>query len=587
MKAKKYYGNNNYLIGVLKRNGFNIDDTYLDKIRGKNDGDLSIQAIYPQGTVNRVVKVKAFIHRDANGNMAGLPVNQGLFGVEDADVVQALQTLNNMFSWPNNTGIRFYLDCDIQLVNDNAYEGVNFTDAIFTAMCNDYHEAGFDALNIHFVFNTDFAVGGQTLIVNGNNYCSSVNSAWGFNDYSIAMVHEIGHLFGLDHTHHNSRDLIGEQRNGDITKKCDQESVSRTKKNGLLCSHDINKTKCSVNGDLLCDTAADPGLDVYGNVLANCDFDADGDADLWNDAWQADARNIMTWPGGNVGCLARFTAMQIGVMYDNMPSFSETPGTVAGVSTTCYNQTLSFSTSSVAGASSYNWQVPSGWTILSGQGSTSVSVRAGSSSGNVSVTPDCGSFTRRKYVAIQPNWANVYGPFLICEGDYASYSTDPVSGSSYTWTVPYGIQIVGGQGSPNTTVMADYGFYGGPVNVYITSSSCSSSGSMYIDRDYNCGFLAVAQATVQSDTTVVVAKGQNDVAVYPNPSVETLKVRLSDTNVRIEEITLQNLHTFEAKKYMVNSSNASIYVGGLERGDYVLIIKTANEIIKRKIILKK
>jgi len=61
------------------------------------------------------------------------------------------------------------------------------------------------------------------------------------------------------------------------------------------------------------------------------------------------------------------------------------PGSITGNSTPCRNQSNTYSCTAVSGASSYLWTVPSGWTIQSGQGSTSITVIPGSTSGNVGV----------------------------------------------------------------------------------------------------------------------------------------------------------------------------------------------------------
>src|SRR5204863_57537 len=54
---------------------------------------------------------------------------------------------------------------------------------------------------------------------------------------------------------------------------------------------------------------------------------------------------------------------------------------------------VSYSISSVSGATTYTWTVPSGATIASGQGSTSITVNfgCGAASGNVTVTPSNGT----------------------------------------------------------------------------------------------------------------------------------------------------------------------------------------------------
>jgi hypothetical protein len=58
-------------------------------------------------------------------------------------------------------------------------------------------------------------------------------------------------------------------------------------------------------------------------------------------------------------------------------------------------QTTTYTVGAVAGATNYAWVVPTGWSIVSGQGTTSLTVTVGSTTGTVSikVTPSnsCGN----------------------------------------------------------------------------------------------------------------------------------------------------------------------------------------------------
>lgn len=71
----------------------------------------------------------------------------------------------------------------------------------------------------------------------------------------------------------------------------------------------------------------------------------------------------------------------------------EKPTSISGRTSACRNQTLTYSTALVSGATQYNWTVPTGATVLSGQGSNSVRIKFGSVSGNVKVRTknNCGT----------------------------------------------------------------------------------------------------------------------------------------------------------------------------------------------------
>jgi hypothetical protein len=71
------------------------------------------------------------------------------------------------------------------------------------------------------------------------------------------------------------------------------------------------------------------------------------------------------------------------------------PGTITGSAAQCINQSgLSYSVAAVANATTYNWILPSGWTITSGAGTRTITVQTSgtATSGNISVTSEnsCG-----------------------------------------------------------------------------------------------------------------------------------------------------------------------------------------------------
>jgi len=85
-----------------------------------------------------------------------------------------------------------------------------------------------------------------------------------------------------------------------------------------------------------------------------------------------------------------------------------TPGAITGPVTVCPSVSgINYSISSVTNASNYNWTVPTGWTINSGQGTISISVTSGTSgqNGNVSVRAEngCGNSSYRDLaVTVRP-----------------------------------------------------------------------------------------------------------------------------------------------------------------------------------------
>ena len=78
------------------------------------------------------------------------------------------------------------------------------------------------------------------------------------------------------------------------------------------------------------------------------------------------------------------------------PGVPATPGLITGGTNQCINRTgLNYSISAVPGAISYSWTVPTGWTIVSGQNTISITVSTSptAASGNITViaSNSCGT----------------------------------------------------------------------------------------------------------------------------------------------------------------------------------------------------
>ncbi|MCB0632627.1 MAG: T9SS type A sorting domain-containing protein [Lewinella sp.] len=99
-------------------------------------------------------------------------------------------------------------------------------------------------------------------------------------DYDV-FLHEIGHFLNLYHTHHAYNGL------GEL----------------------VDGSNCSVAGDLVCDTPADPNL--YGLSLNNCQYTGSA-TDLNNQVYQPDATNLMSY--ASFSCRNAFTPGQMSRM---------------------------------------------------------------------------------------------------------------------------------------------------------------------------------------------------------------------------------------------------------------------------------
>jgi hypothetical protein len=182
------------------------------------------------------------------------------------------------------------------------------------------------------------------------------------------------------------------------------------------------------------------------------------------------------------------------------------PGIISGNTSPCQGTSQTYSISSVSGATSYTWTLPSGWTGSST--STSITTTVGSISGTISVIANnsCGTSLVRNLsvtVSAAPGQPGVIsGPSYPCQNSSGnSYSVTNVSGTTYTWNYSgTGFTINSGQGTNNISV---------------TYTSGATSGSWTVTPSNTCGngtprILSVTLIPLQSTlTNITVSTGQN------------------------------------------------------------------------------
>ena len=117
-------------------------------------------------------------------------------------------------------------------------------------------------------------------------------------------------------------------------------------------------------------------------------------------------------------------------------SVPPTPGVITGSSSVCANATGNYSIVSIPGATTYTWTVPTGSTINSGQGTTSINLTAGNTSGNISVTVTvpCGTSSPSTFVLTiipAPTVTATSSAASVCTG--GSVILTGGGASTYTW----------------------------------------------------------------------------------------------------------------------------------------------------------
>lgn len=218
LEKQPWYGNNAYLYNFMANCG------YFEEKEG-----------YEKALYRIPVKFWVYCRKDGTGNATPEEIKQ---------YINDLNSLNIL----NNTGFFYYLS-EIKYVRRPCHIKMGYYFEAFT-LTMIRHTAG--CINVHVankfvktkLFKPNTGVRGTYNSITKSVYLKRENT-------TSSLSHELGHYFGLAHTHQ------------DWNKgKKKQEAVSRTRefegglKKGLICEK---------NGDGICDTPAEPNLKYYTN----------------------------------------------------------------------------------------------------------------------------------------------------------------------------------------------------------------------------------------------------------------------------------------------------------------------------------
>jgi hypothetical protein len=229
-------------------------------------------------------------------------------------------------------------------------------------------------------------------------------------------------------------------------------------------------------------------------------------------------------------------------------------------------------------ALSYDWTVPAGVNITSGQGTTTITFTTdpGFSSGQVCVVSNNGCMTSTPRCAnmfAAPARPTISGPTSVCANQTGvAYSVNPSYGATvYNWFVPAGATIVSGQGTTN--VVVDFGTSGGQVRC-TAKNACGKRGQARLNVDITC-----REGEVQS----------LPVSVYPNPANEYFDVVFEvseNTTTRLELMDISGRMVFVDEKQSVEGENEyRINVKSFSKGIYLLNIITNTTVNRTRVVI--
>lgn len=572
-----FYGNSKALLDILREAGYDMPEDYLDNLDtyGNYIGRIKDYGNKASAPVLREIPIKAWVWRnyDGSGNISLSQVNQVING------------LNQLFS--NNTNIRFYLLCEISEMNNS--DIANDGDQYFDQMCLYYKESG--VINVHFIIDSNSDWGGKAHFPNdstvGLRYTCAIEQH-SVSEMGAILAHEIGHTLGLYHTHSAGRSWSHSNNGG--CGDCHQESVSRTRRQNLGCIGTNNELKCDVNGDFLCDTAADPELSSPLVQYQACNYTSSY-TDNWGEIWTPNTSNIMSY--SNLDCLEYFSPLQVGKMnyYFTQIGISYPFYSINGSNYVCNGQTVSFSVSSLPGVSSYTWETSSNLPITSGQGTNSITVQATDNYGGyVKVSPGCGYNSRSRYIReFYDLEIDGYDTACAQSGFDYYYTIPPLYGASYTWSITNGT-INYGQG---TTA----------VNISLTPNSSNQTwlslnidgvcaSTVYIHKIITHGDPPppAEQCFAQQERPLGYQNQEDSsfedkIKLFPNPTDSNVTVFWPSN--KSYTLVVKNVHgTILIEENNITGNRFDINLENYLAGIYFVYLKTDDNTTIKKLIIK-
>ncbi|MFZ4706446.1 MAG: Ig-like domain-containing protein [Bacteroidales bacterium] len=244
-------------------------------------------------------------------------------------------------------------------------------------------------------------------------------------------------------------------------------------------------------------------------------------------------------------------------------------GTITGTPIVCESShNIVYTVPAIANASTYNWSVPAGATVVSGSNTNTITVdfAVDASSGNVIVNGanDCGSGTN------SPDYAVVVNPIpstpVISLQGYTLVST---ANNGNQWYLD-GIAIAGATAKEHFVVNT------GNYTVVVTLDGCSSATSNTI---------LVLEVSI-NDPLVV-----NTFEIYPNPSNGLVSIKVQSEQNKNCTIEIYNsIGSLIASKDEVISDGSFINHIDLTlapSGSYLVVLRNSDHSVKRKVLVIK
>ncbi len=265
------------------------------------------------------------------------------------------------------------------------------------------------------------------------------------------------------------------------------------------------------------------------------------------------------------------------------------PGTITGLKQgVCPNSTHTYSIAPVNNATGYTWTAPNNASIVSGQGTTQVTVAYGpnfGTTGTLSVRSfNCigNSSNRNQTIQRTPTTpSTITSVNQVCpNAQGVTFSVTNVPEYGYNWVVPSGCTIISGQGT--NSVVVNWG---------------STSGTIAVQSTVNCGSVSpfrsknISVISCSSGLPVVSPFDLEHMEVFPNPASQQATISigvLEDTQCRIDLLDIQGKLVMQKEWLLIRGTNDILLdLNNLSPGMYwVKSIQSNGTTLSKKLIVE-
>ncbi len=290
------------------------------------------------------------------------------------------------------------------------------------------------------------------------------------------------------------------------------------------------------------------------------------------------------------GCIPQGSSLRtLTGTLSNMRVTSVTPGiTGVPVTTVCANTVFVACIQPMCGAS-YNWTVPAGSIITAGQGSTCITVSAGTTSGPISCTTvipgaPC-SVTQSATLNVSTLAANAGPPANLCCGTiwYLGGMSGSASGGvpSYTYSWSPTTYIVGSSTIANPVITDCSGVFSVTYTLTVTDASGCVATSTVLANFNNTAPCRQANPSIGNATSAPSAP-----VIAPNPATGNFMITFSSADA-VREIEVTNtLGQVVYRESGITAANVFVNLTGQPQGLYIVKMRDGDELFVQNVVLE-